>query len=96
MNKGIDTLELQRIIYKVKVYQRQEDLIFDDLQKILNNLKYAYSTDNSKTIENINTIIQKKFSDIIVIHKNNIIVINKNIEKYENLQLQIANKFSNI
>ena len=94
MNNGLDTFEVQKIVEKAKIYQGQEDLIFDDLQRILKNLQYEYVTNNGKALSNIDNMLNQKFSDIMTIHKNNILVLNKNIEKYSDLELQIQNKFN--
>ena len=96
MNKGIDAVALQKIIEKAKIYQGQEDLIFDDLERVFNNLKYEYYTDNSKNIDSIDSMLNQKFSDIMTIHKNNITVLNKNLDKYSDLELEVQNKFNNL
>ena len=96
MNKGIDAVALQKIIEKAKIYQGQEDLIFDDLERVFNNLKYEYYTDNSKNIDSIDSMLNQKFSDIMTIHKNNITVLNRNLDKYSDLELEVQNKFNNL
>jgi hypothetical protein len=96
MGSFINEFELQKVIEKTRIYQGQEDLIFDDLHRVLNNLSYEYNTKNSNSLARINNSINQKFSTIMSIHKSNINVIERTIEKYHLTEKKVENMFSEL
>lgn len=96
MNNYIDINNLINANDKIKMYKSEEDIIFSEINKNFENIKYSYNTSNLENILKIENELLLKFSTISKIHNNNVTVINKNILKYIELSKKTVNIFENI
>lgn len=67
---------------KIKMYKEQEQLLFEDITNCFEKLKVNYNSNNSKKINNFNLELTKKFNTISNVHANNMLVLEKSMDKY--------------
>lgn len=74
--------EVNSCLDKFKLYKEQEQLFIEDMINCLNSIKNSYQSNNSKKVDNLNLELINKLKVISNIHTNNVIVIEKSIDKY--------------
>ena len=60
MNKGMDVEELEKCLRKIHLFQKQENLLLDDIDKTIENLNYYYSSNNRDKFDEINFLVSEK------------------------------------
>lgn len=81
---------------KFKLYKKQEQLLVDSITGCLEEIKYNYQSNNSKKVDNLNNELVEKINIIANIHDNNIIVIERAIEKYRIAEAKSKKIFEDI
>lgn len=83
---------LEISIKKLDFYIKEEEVIFDDFKKIVDNMKCFYVTYNKESLNKLITSFCYKFNIIINNHKNSVIVLRNNLDKLKkNLKIIIKN-----
>ncbi len=72
--------ELSVITNKLMLYKKDEDLSFEELDNLFTDINYQYKTDNTKKINLIESELLNNLNIISLIHKNNITVLEREIE----------------
>lgn len=80
----IDSHEIEKIKDKLLVYQRQEEICFENIIEQMKIINYLYITNNTNYLEDIKFELENKFKIINTNHYNNVLLLNNNIELYEN------------
>ena len=88
--------EVNSCLDKFKLYKEQEQLFVEDVINCLDSIKNSYHSNNGNKMENINLEIINKLKAISRVHNNNVIVIEKSVEKYKNADVVAKNIFDNI
>lgn len=81
---------------KFKLYKKQEQLLMDSITGCLDEIKYNYQSNNSKKVDNLNNELVEKINIIANIHDNNVIVIERAIEKYRIAEAKSKKIFEDI
>lgn len=81
---------------KFKLYKKQEQLLVDSITGCLEEIKYNYQSNNSKKVDNLNNELVEKINIIANIHDNNVIVIERAIEKYRIAEAKSKKIFEDI
>lgn len=96
MNSNMQVENLKNIIEKINLYKKNELEIFGDFKNIFNNIKYCFDMSYSDSFDEKIGEIYNKFALISKVHDNNIVVINRNIDKYLNSTLKVSQIFEDI
>lgn len=78
----IDIAEFENIINKLKMYKKEENLNFENIKNIFDNLDSAYNTNNKDKIEIIKSELILNCSNIEKIHNENIYFLDKKLNTY--------------
>lgn len=81
---------------KFKMYKEQEQLLLDSITSCFEKIKYNYQSNNSKKINNLNNELVEKTNIIGNIHDNNVVVIERAIEKYRIAEAKSKKLFEDI
>lgn len=96
MENILNTDEIEKNISKFKMIKNQEDLNFEAIKNELLNINYYYDTNNTSHLDDLNFEVIQKLSTISKIHRLNITVLNKNLEKYRTTRLVVEKSFEKI
>lgn len=96
MNSAINILELSRSLEKIKFYNREENINFNNLIKKIEETNKEYISNNYNKLDELKNIINNKFNTIKTNHYNNEIILNKNINITLETSKKVDNIFSNI
>ena len=96
MNNAINVLELSKCLEKVKYYNREENINFDNIIRKIEELNKEYITNNYNKLDELKNNINNKFNIIKINHYNNEIILNKNINITLETSKKVDNIFSNI
>jgi len=87
---------MESLMEKLDMYKKSELVVFGELKNEFSNISYTFDMPFSKLFEEKINQLYDKLSIIVKIHDNNLIVINKNIEKYLTNSFKVAQKFDDI
>lgn len=96
MKNFIDEERISKIIEKIRMYKKLEDVNFDNIKILFNNLVYLYNTSNKGALVNLQDEMINKLNTVSKIHNNKVIILYKNLEKYKNTKFKVENMFDNI
>ena len=96
MDNILDTEEIEKNISKFKMIKNQEDLNFEAIKDELLNINYYYDTNNTSHLDDLYFEVIQKLSVISKIHHLNIMVLDKNLEKYRTTRLIVENSFAKL
>ena len=89
--------ELNKNVEKVRFYKNEEELVFNNVKEVLENINYNYyQSNNTSKLENLENEIKSKLNTISNIHANNITVIRKNIDGYKKINEDTERIFSDL
>lgn len=77
----MDVLSIQSIIELLEIYYKEEQLIVNDLKEVFGNFNSLYNTSNSSKLKLFNLGLVSCLENVILVHKNNLMVLNDNIDK---------------
>ncbi|MBP3460854.1 MAG: hypothetical protein J6K21_00390 [Bacilli bacterium] len=95
MNYGIDEVQLNNNLEKIKFYKREEIQNFLEIDDLLLNINNNYKTDNINRLSELELEISNKLKKIINSHDIEIMLIHKRIEDYMKTAKEVANILSN-
>ena len=93
---GTTNGELIKTLDTLSLYKIDEDKDLNDIDYELNALSDLYKTNNTKGLKNTNFLLSNKSKKVKTITTNYGIILDKNIEKYEKLNKDTLENFSNI
>ena len=96
MKNNINIEQLGKVNERVKIYTTDEELQFSSIKSVLNNINYNYDTDNTIKLEELDEELINKLKKI---NKNNnldMLIIDKNINKYKELNQNTEKIFKNL
>lgn len=91
MKNIMDEEQLLIKLKKLEMYQREEDIAYDEMKYTIKEMNQCYHSKNKDRFEQIYTELKQKFMVINRIHQNNIFVLQKNLEKYRNTKFKVEN-----
>ena len=89
----MDETLVHNSINKLEMYRKEEDLIFDDLKGMFTNFNYYYKSNNTKFSDKVVSELVNKFKIINSIHNDNLFVLRKNMELYNETRIEVENIF---
>ena len=96
MNSNMHIENMESLLEKLNMYKKSELVVFGELKNEFNNINYTFDMPFNKILDEKINQLYDKFSIIVKIHDNTLIVINKNIEKYLSTSYKVAQKFDDI
>ena len=77
--------QLGKVNERIKIYTTDEELQFSSIKSVLNNINYNYDTDNTIKLEELDEELINKLKKINKNHNLDMLIIDKNINKYKEL-----------
>ncbi len=96
MNSLMYIEELEKSIEKIKLYKKEEDLNIDSINERIGAIKYNYTSKNIDGLKTLERDLIAKLKIINKIHENNIYVLEKNKEIYQNNVEVVKTTFENL
>ena len=88
--------QLGKVNERVKIYTTDEELQFSSIKSVLNNINYNYDTDNTIKLEELDEELINKLKKINKNHNLDMLIIDKNINKYKELNQNTEKIFKNL
>lgn len=82
----LDEEKMNLSVDKLRIYKKEEDVLFDNINSLIIDINSSYNTDNKKILNNKVIDIRKKINNISKIHNDNIFVLNKKIDIHTELK----------
>ena len=96
MKNNINIEQLGKVNERVKIYTTDEELQFSSIKSVLNNINYNYDTDNTIKLEELDEELINKLKKINKNHNLDMLIIDKNINKYKELNQNTEKIFKNL
>ncbi len=96
MKSVMNIEEIERIVEKMNMYKRLEDVSLSSIQQTLNTLLEFYHTNNTENLKNISVELSRKYKTINTVHTSDIEVLRKNINTYLTLSKKTSATFNNL
>lgn len=96
MENILNEEEIEHSIDKIKLYNGQEELNFENIKQALEQMKYHYRTKNADTLNVLHDNCAQKLAILIKIHNNNIEVLNKNLRRYKDTKFKVEKLFEEL
>ena len=88
--------QLGKVNERIKIYATDEELQFSSIKSVLNNINYNYDTDNTIKLEELDEELINKLKKINKNHNLDMLIIDKNINKYKELNQNTEKIFKNL
>ena len=88
--------EMLIVLEKIKMYKKEEDINFEVFEKKIKNIICNYKTKNTENLENLHNNFLDKLKVITKNHNNYILIIEKNIIKYQETETKVVNLLKNL
>ena len=88
--------QLEKVNERIKIYATDEELQFSSIKSVLNNINYNYDTDNTIKLEELDEELINKLKKINKNHNLDMLIIDKNINKYKELNQNTEKIFKNL
>ena len=96
MKSNMNIEQLGKVNERIKIYTTEEEIQISNINAILNNINYNYATDNTIKLEELQVELMNKIKKINKNHNTNILIINKNINKYKEASQSTEKIFKNL
>lgn len=96
MKSNMNIEQLGKVNERIKIYATDEELQFSSIKSVLNNINYNYDTDNTIKLEELDEELINKLKKINKNHNLDMLIIDKNINKYKELNQNIEKIFKNL
>ena len=96
MKSVLDEDQIAVVIQKLLCYKRMEDMNFDSINNCFNNIGSYYKTKNSSKLSDVERQISENFKRRREYSDTNILVYDKNLEKYINTERNVSKAFKDI
>ncbi|MEE3344113.1 MAG: hypothetical protein VZS44_08505 [Bacilli bacterium] len=81
-SKSMDISSIEVCLKKMVYYVKEEEINYESISDLFDNINYNYDTSNRDDIDSIFVDFLRKYKIIIENHKNNIALLNTNINNY--------------
>ena len=88
--------QLGKVNERIKIYTTDEELQFSSIKSVLDNINYNYDTNNTIKLEEIEEELTNKLKKINKNHSTDRLIIDKNINKYKELNQNTEKIFKNL
>ena len=85
MESNMNIEQLEKVNERIKIHATEEELQFSSIKSVLNNINYNYDTDNTIKLEELDEELINKLKKINKNHNIDMLIIDKNINKYKEL-----------
>lgn len=89
----VDVDNMNLIVNKLEFYVKNESINFESVNEILSEIGYIYNTDNRDKLNDLLIKFIRKYKVIIKNHRNNVILINNNKDRYNNITYKFNSFF---
>lgn len=89
----VDVDNMNLIVNKLEFYVKNESINFESVNEILSEIGYIYNTDNRDKLSDLLNKFIRKYKIIIKNHRNNVILINNNKDRYNNITYKFNSFF---
>lgn len=96
MENIIDKENMINCIEKIRMYDNDEKINFDNIMKCFQNINNGYITNNFNKLSQIQNILYRKFNIIKINHYNNEVILVQNLNKYIDTAKKVEAIFNNI
>lgn len=96
MKSNMNIEQLGKVNERIKIYTTDEELQFSSIKSVLNNINYNYDTDNTIKLEELDEELINKLKKINKNHNLDMLIIDKNINKYKELNQNTEKIFKNL
>ena len=96
MKSNMNIEQLGKVNERIKIYTTDEELQFYTIKSVLDNINYNYDTDNTIKLEELDEELINKLKKINKNHNIDMLVIDKNINKYKELNQNTEKIFKNL
>ncbi len=96
MDNIMNIEDIENRIEKINMYINEEDLSFEELKNNINNIDFEYISHNQNNLKELLNELTNKMNVISRNHKNNVKIINSNINKYITTSNKVKNIFEDI
>jgi len=96
MKSNMNIEQLGKVNERIKIYATDEELQFSSIKSVLNNINYNYDTDNTIKLEELDEELINKLKKINKNHNLDMLIIDKNINKYKELNQNTEKIFKNL
>ena len=96
MKSNMNIEQLGKVNERIKIYATDEELQFSSIKSVLNNINYNYDTDNTIKLEELDEELINKLKKINKNHNIDMLIIDKNINKYKELNQNTEKIFKNL
>lgn len=96
MKSNMNVEQLGKINEKLKLYIRDEEIDFSNIKSILESINYNYDTGNVVKLEELEVELINKLKKINKNHNTDMLVIEKNINKYKELNQNTEKIFNDL
>jgi len=96
MKSNMNIEQLGKVNERIKIYATDEELQFSSIKSVLNNINYNYDTDNTIKLEELDEELINKLKKINKNHNTDMLIIDKNINKYKELNQNTEKIFKNL
>ena len=77
--------QLEKVNERIKIHATDEELQFSSIKSVLDNINYNYDTENTIKLEELDEELINKLKKINKNHNIDMLIIDKNINKYKEL-----------
>ena len=96
MKSNMNIEQLGKVNERIKIYTTDEELQFSSIKSVLNNINYNYDTNNTIKLEELEEELINKLKKINKNHNTDMFIIDKNINKYKELNQNTEKIFKNL
>lgn len=96
MKSNMNIEQLGKVNERIKIYATDEELQFSSIKSVLNNINYNYDTENTIKLEELEEELINKLKKINKNHNTDMLIIDKNINKYKELKQNTEKIFKNL
>ena len=96
MKSNMNIEQLGKVNERIKIYATDEELQFSSIKSVLNNINYNYDTDNTIKLEELDEELINKLKKINKNHNLDMLIIDKNVNKYKELNQNTEKIFKNL
>lgn len=96
MNQFVDEVKLETAIGKLKMYHKEESIVFDTTSKLLRELADYYKTNSTSLLETISDEFISKFKTIQKNQNYGISVMEKTLTGYRETKKKVEHKLGDM
>lgn len=96
MRNMMNIEQVSQIKSKLELYTSSEEITFNEISTILEEINYHYKTNNTHKLEALENDLRTKCQKIKTNHSSDKLILEKNIQGYYETALKVNQIFNNI